>query len=82
MDICNFFVSGNMIFIDHCVNAAAESLQKGTYIDPCSPKGYLHHVESSPGSLAAKIDLSTLQAGGNFSECRSAALTLLQNGKG
>ncbi|KAL9421236.1 hypothetical protein AB3S75_038741 [Citrus x aurantiifolia] len=62
-------------------NTAAESLQKGTYIDPCSPKGYLHRVESSPGSLAAKIDLSTLQAGGNFSECRSAALTLLQNGK-
>lgn len=62
-------------------NTAAESLQKGIYIDPCSPKGYLHRVESSPGSLAAKIKLSTLQAGGNFSECRSAALTLLQKGK-
>ncbi|KAL5759522.1 hypothetical protein ACOSQ2_018360 [Xanthoceras sorbifolium] len=63
----------------------AESLQKGIHIDPRSPKGYLHEIElskQSTGSLAEKSKyLSTLQARGNFSECRSAALTLLQKGK-
>ncbi|GLT27799.1 hypothetical protein SLA2020_027720 [Shorea laevis] len=64
---------------------AANPLQKGIQIDPCSPKGYLHDRELwklSPGSLAEKSKfLTTLQARGNFSECRSAALMLLQKGK-
>ena len=55
-------------------------------MDPCTPKGYSHVVESwklSPGSLTEKNrSLSTLHSRGNFSECRSAALTLLQKGKG
>ncbi|KAK0574452.1 hypothetical protein LWI29_023924 [Acer saccharum] len=63
----------------------SESLQKGLHVDPCSPKGYSHEIELSklsPGSLAEKNKyLSTLQAKGNFSECRSAALMLLQKGK-
>jgi apyrase len=68
------------------VSAVTESLQKGTLLDPCTPKGYSHNVESlklSPGSLEDKSKyLATLQSKGNFSECRSAALTLLQKGKG
>ncbi|KAJ6429425.1 hypothetical protein OIU84_020952 [Salix udensis] len=47
---------------------AAESLGKGISVDPCTPKGYSHVV-------------STLHSKGNFSKCRSAALTLLQKGK-
>ena len=56
------------------LHAAAESLQKGILIDPCTPKGY---------SLDGKNEYSSaIHAQGNFSECRAAALTLLQKGKG
>uniref|UniRef100_A0A5B6YVL0 Putative apyrase 6 isoform X1 n=1 Tax=Davidia involucrata TaxID=16924 RepID=A0A5B6YVL0_DAVIN len=62
-----------------------ESLQRGKSIDPCTPKGYSHDMKSqnlSPGSLAEMNRYqSTLHPRGNFSECRSAALMLLQNGK-
>lgn len=55
-------------------------------VDPCTPKGYSHSAESlklSPGSFGEKNTLfSTLRPKGNFSECRSAALMMLQNGKG
>ncbi|KAJ6772410.1 ADENOSINE/GUANOSINE DIPHOSPHATASE [Salix koriyanagi] len=64
---------------------AAESLEKVIYMDPCTPKGYSHVVESwklSPGSLTEKNRVvSTLHSRGNFSECRSAAFSLLQKGK-
>ena len=54
--------------------------------DPCTPKGYSHVTESwklSPVFSDEKNRyLSTLQSQGNFSECRSAALTMLQKGKG
>ncbi|CAK7326086.1 unnamed protein product [Dovyalis caffra] len=66
-------------------HSAAESLEKGIVMDPCTPKGYSHDVESwklSPGSLTEKNRFaSTLHSRGNFSECRSAALTLLHKGK-
>ncbi|KAE9605527.1 hypothetical protein Lal_00024860 [Lupinus albus] len=66
-------------------NLASQSLQAGLHIDPCTPTGYSHSVESwkfSPGSLSDKRQFrSTIQTRGNFSECRSAALMLLQKGK-
>ncbi|KAK8508138.1 hypothetical protein V6N13_055590 [Hibiscus sabdariffa] len=62
---------------------AAESIHKETFRDPCTPKGYL--PESSNLSLGSKAEqskyVSEFQARGNFSECRSAALMLLQKGK-
>lgn len=61
-----------------------ESLQKGISDDPCTPRGYLHKTEPSnlsPGLAEKKKYISTLHARGNFSECRSAALTLLQKGR-
>ncbi|KAJ4974401.1 hypothetical protein NE237_007575 [Protea cynaroides] len=62
-----------------------ESAQKGISVDPCTPRGYSHGMESwnlSPGALDTKKKyLPILNARGNFSECRSAALTVLQNGK-
>ncbi|KAE8673227.1 putative apyrase 6 [Hibiscus syriacus] len=62
---------------------AAESIHKETYIDPCTPKGYL--PESSNLLLGSKGEkskyVSEFQARGNFSECRTAALMLLQKGR-
>ncbi|KAD7116500.1 hypothetical protein E3N88_03768 [Mikania micrantha] len=55
-------------------------------LDPCSPRGYKHNLvieNGTPSSLAEKNkQISILHATGNFSECRSASLTLLQKGKG
>ncbi|XP_050237170.1 probable apyrase 6 isoform X2 [Mercurialis annua] len=65
------------------VDQSAQSLEKGTTIDPCTPKGYLHVLEPedfSPGSTERK-HLPSVHSGGNFSECRSAALSLIQKGK-
>ncbi|RZC28507.1 probable apyrase 6 [Glycine soja] len=66
-------------------NLASQSLQKGLRIDPCTPTGYSYNVESwkfPPSSESEKNQYqSTVQARGNFSECRSVALTLLQKGK-
>ncbi|KAK9277010.1 hypothetical protein L1049_006549 [Liquidambar formosana] len=66
------------------IKLSTESLQKGISIDPCTPKGYSHNMKSwnfSPDSLAEKKYSSTLHPRGSFSECRSAALMLLQKGK-
>ncbi|KAF6171852.1 hypothetical protein GIB67_007373 [Kingdonia uniflora] len=63
---------------------SAESVQDEMYIDPCAPKGYLYGMKSSNLSAALTIKnkyLPSLHAKGNFSECRSAALILLQKGK-
>ncbi|GMI99895.1 apyrase 6 [Hibiscus trionum] len=62
---------------------AADSLHKEMYIDPCTPKGYLPQSSNlSLGFMAEKSKYSSeLQARGNFSECRSAALKLLHKGK-
>ncbi|KAI3731552.1 hypothetical protein L1987_62741 [Smallanthus sonchifolius] len=54
-------------------------------MDPCFPRGYKHNLRTeniTPSSLVEKTEqLSVLHATGNFSECRSASLTLLQKGK-
>ncbi|KAE8732948.1 GDA1/CD39 nucleoside phosphatase family protein, putative isoform 2 [Hibiscus syriacus] len=62
---------------------AAESIHEEMYTDPCKPKGYLPGSSKlSLGSMAEKSkNISEFQAMGNFSECRSAALMLLQKGK-
>ncbi|GFP86199.1 probable apyrase 6 [Phtheirospermum japonicum] len=61
---------------------ATEPLQREKQIDPCTPRGYAHNNEASklsPTSLLEKNKyLSTLLPSGNFSECRSASLKLLQ----
>ncbi|XP_058083558.1 probable apyrase 6 isoform X2 [Magnolia sinica] len=70
-------ISGDMKF-------AAESVLEGTFIDPCTPRGYSHDMESLnlPGDSSARSErLPSMNARGNFSECRSAALKLLQKGK-
>ena len=67
------------------LSAASQSLQEGLRIDPCTPTGYSYNVESwkfPPSTESEKKHQSIVQTRGNFSECRSAALTLLQKGKG
>ncbi|XP_028117070.1 probable apyrase 6 [Camellia sinensis] len=65
--------------------SATESLQTKKSIDPCTPSGYSHDAKSwtvSHSSMAEKSKyLSAVLPKGNFSECRSAALMLLQKGK-
>ncbi|KAK8941636.1 putative apyrase 6 [Platanthera guangdongensis] len=67
------------------LKTSPESLLEGVYIDPCTPKGYLYGVEHrriSYDVLNTNIDYSrTPHAFGNFSECRYAALMLLQKEK-
>ncbi|MCL7049606.1 hypothetical protein MKW94_011999 [Papaver nudicaule] len=61
------------------------TIQDERFFDPCTPRGYLNSLESSNFSPVASSekskDLSNLRARGNFSECRSAALKVLQKGK-
>ena len=67
-------------------DAATESLQREKLLDPCIPSGYSHSTKPgtlSPGSTSERSKYpSALLPRGNFSECRSAALMLLQKGKG
>ncbi|KAK4429995.1 putative apyrase 6 [Sesamum alatum] len=64
---------------------ATESIQREMPVDPCTPRGYAPDKDAlklSPTSLIRKNRyLSTLLPSGNFSECRSAALKLLQKDK-
>ncbi|KAL0551714.1 hypothetical protein IC582_010803 [Cucumis melo] len=66
-------------------NSGARTLQNGLSVDPCTPNGYSHISESealSPGYMVERNRyLSTFHSKGNFSECRSVALMLLQKGK-
>ncbi|XP_068638119.1 probable apyrase 6 [Aristolochia californica] len=48
--------------------------------DPCIPRGYQSSVVPINQSTNANLQV-TVHASGNFSECRSAALMLLQKGK-
>lgn len=68
------------------INAAAESVQTKKQIDPCTPRGYKYDKLSeglSPSSILENRRYSPdLHPSGNFSECRSASLKLLQKGKG
>ncbi|KAI3931247.1 hypothetical protein MKX01_040164 [Papaver californicum] len=71
------------------------TIQDEMFFDPCTARGYLNSLESSNFSHVAlseksidlsnlrekSIDLSNLRARGNFFECRSAALMVLQKGK-
>lgn len=63
-------------------NSAAESVQEGILMDPCSPKGYSYVGEPADVPNLELEREPIAQAGGNFSACRSAASVLLQKEKG
>jgi len=70
--------------VNFLVFAATGTRKKEVTLDPCTPKGYAENASSlnlSRDSLAQKYS-STFHAAGNFSECKTAALRLLQRGKG
>ncbi|KAF8099217.1 hypothetical protein N665_0247s0004 [Sinapis alba] len=65
-------------------NLAANSTEKGRVIDPCTPKGYILDKNSTGEGIVLPEEskfTDSLQAAGNFSKCRSAAFTILQEGK-
>lgn len=67
------------------VSADTESLHREIPLDPCTPRGYAPEKEAlkvSPSLIEKKSYLSTFFPSGNFSECRSASLKLLQRGQG
>lgn len=68
------------------VIAAIGSSQSKKRIDPCTPRGYASEKEAwkvPPASLVEKNRyLPTLLPNGNFTECRSASLKLLQKDQG
>ncbi|XP_024007324.1 probable apyrase 6 isoform X2 [Eutrema salsugineum] len=57
---------------------------QGIFTDPCAPKGYdpdRNTQKRLSGFLSEESRLlASFQAGGNYSECRAAALTILQEG--
>ncbi|KAL1215302.1 putative apyrase 6 [Cardamine amara subsp. amara] len=73
---------GSLLSRDH--NSAVEPTWEKIFTDPCAPKGYNLDTKTQKhlsGLLAEKSRFSdSFQAGGNYSECRSAALTILQEG--
>ncbi|CAN8266691.1 unnamed protein product [Cochlearia groenlandica] len=65
-------------------NSVVEPTGQGMFTDPCAPKGYKLDTSTQKhlsGFFAEESRLSaSFQAGGNYSQCRSAALTILQEG--
>ncbi|KFK43668.1 hypothetical protein AALP_AA1G157400 [Arabis alpina] len=72
-------------FLESLHNSAANSTEEGIVTDPCTPKGYILDKNSHKDSSGFLADenrfLSSVQAAGNFSKCRSATFTMLQEGK-
>lgn len=61
-------------------------ISQAKYKDPCTPRGFTRitgSVKLPVSVLEPKVEYRPFaHAVGNFSECRSAALALLQKGKG
>lgn len=67
------------------VATSRPGLKEGVAIDPCTPRGYKRSLEenarhSATVSTATHSSVSRVVSGGNFSECRTAAYSLLQHG--
>ncbi|CAA7031173.1 unnamed protein product [Microthlaspi erraticum] len=54
-------------------NSVVNSTEDGIVTDPCTPKGYIFDASSRKNS--------SVQAAGNFTECRSATFKILEEGK-
>ncbi|MQM05329.1 hypothetical protein Taro_038141 [Colocasia esculenta] len=80
-------------FLHFGQNVAHDSLNKllssgalssdGNFVDPCTPRGYsggMDFMKPLGGHTSNEVQIT--YTSGNFSQCRSAALTLLQSGKG
>lgn len=86
----SFQVNSKVSFVSHSYGVsfleAVEPTREKIFTDPCAPKGYNLDTKTQKhlsGLLAEKSRFSdSFQAGGNYSECRSAARTILQEGNG
>ncbi|KAL1828813.1 hypothetical protein ACET3Z_007225 [Daucus carota] len=66
------------------LRVAAKSVPMEKQVDPCTPRGYKHELSEglSPSTMLENRRYSPdLHPSGNFSECRSASLKLLQKGR-
>ncbi|KAG9451315.1 hypothetical protein H6P81_011280 [Aristolochia fimbriata] len=68
------------ILLTRDLKLSAPSVSERISKDPCIPRGYQSSVVPIKQSANADLEV-TVHALGNFSECRSAALMLLQKGK-
>ncbi len=64
-----------------------QETEEGVVIDPCTPRGYRWSVEEGQHhavsiSTVTHSPVSSILSQGNFSECRSAAYSLLQKDRG
>uniref|UniRef100_A0ACD5XG50 Uncharacterized protein n=1 Tax=Avena sativa TaxID=4498 RepID=A0ACD5XG50_AVESA len=61
------------------------SSENGTLVDPCAPKGYSHKREvmvKTSGASGSNLENQYVDNGsGNFKECRSSSLMMMQEGK-
>jgi len=68
----------------HEVLRSRESSKNSTLVDPCAPRGYSHNEVMVRTSVASRSTLENQyvdSGSGNFTECRSTSLLLLQKGK-
>jgi hypothetical protein len=75
-------IAGNIVMM-MCFAVLKKETDEAVVIDPCTPRGYKwsleerqHHAVSV--STATHSLVSSIVSQGNFSECRSAAYSLLQ----
>ncbi|CAN8293586.1 unnamed protein product [Cochlearia groenlandica] len=62
-------------------NSVSNSTRKAIVNDPCTPKGYKPLNDSSENLAEESILSASLEAAGNFSQCHSVTLAMLQEGK-
>lgn len=79
-------IAGNFVTM-MCFAVLKKETDEAVVIDPCTPRGYKwsleerqHHAVSV--STATHSPVSSIVSQGNFSECRSAAYSLLQKDQG
>jgi len=69
----------------HEVLRSRGSSKNSTLVDPCAPRGYSHNEEvmvRPSGASRSTLENQYVDSGnGNFTECRSTSLLLLQKGK-
>jgi len=91
---CNCTIqSKELLSIKHQANylfkfitrASAGSSKNSTLVDPCAPRGYSHNGQvmvRTSGASRSTLENQYVDSGnGNFTECRSTSLLLLQKGK-
>lgn len=66
--------------------ALSKAGDEDVVMDPCTPRGYVFKRNSLVSEVTndpnVQDAISAITAAGNFSECRRAALALLQRGRG